>query len=136
MNEQYWWLAALALGLAAHTGGDYGDDIDTSIGDEAHSVAVGKGVRQRIGHELSQEIYLDKNRETWREITTYDIERLRDEIRSLRALVTGVIIFAIIGALIVITTTLITVRSYDQLSEHTRRNTEAIQQIFRGRYGP
>lgn len=133
MNSDWvWWLAALAI-LSV---GDYGDDIDTTIGDEARNAAVGKGVRQRIGHELSQEIYLDKNRETWRELTTYDIERIRDELHNLRNLLTGVIIGVVIGAMILIATTLISVRSYDLLSDQTRRNTESIQRLIQGSYGP
>ena len=131
-GDWVWWLAALAI-LSV---GDYGDDIDTTIGDEARNAAVGKGVRQRIGHELSQEIYLDKNRETWRELTTYDIERIRDELHNLRNLLTGVIIGGVIGAMILIATTLISVRSYDLLSDQTRRNTESIQRLIQGSYGP
>lgn len=133
MNEQWHlhlWLSALAIGMAARMGGgDYGDDIDTDIGEGVRNAAAGKGVRQRIGHELSQEIYLDRNRERQVEIMAYDIERMRDELHSLRNLLNGVVITIIVGALIVIMTTLISVRSYDNLLRQTDRNTELIRDL-------
>lgn len=126
MNSDWvWWLAAFAILLV----GDYGDDIDTDIGDNARNAAAGKGVRQRIGHELSQEIYLDKERGSRNELIAYDIERIRDELHSLRNLLSGIIITIIIGAMIIITTTLISVRSYDELSRQADRNTEAIREL-------